>query len=167
MTLVKHIVVVNTSPIIYLSSINSVSLLKELFIEIFIPDAEKMEIVSGGKDNFGFLEIQDGKWIKTLNIRNELAKKYLLTDIDEGEAGVIIPAEELKANTIIMDDRLGRKIARLRGFIVIGTLRLLVIAKDKGIITEVKPLLNKLKEAGFWVSDSVYKDILRQSNEIE
>lgn len=103
MTLIKHIVVVNTSPIIYLSSINSLSLLKELFYEIFI----------------------------------------------------------------IMDDRLGRKIARLRGFTVIGTLRLLVIAKGKGIITEVKPLLNKLKEAGFWVSDSVYKDILMQSNEIK
>jgi len=162
LTLIKHIVVVNTSPIIYLSSINSLSLLKELFHEIFIPDAVKMEIVSGGKNNFGFQEIQGGKWIKTQNIRNELAKKYLLTDIDE----VIILAEELKANTIIMDDRLGRKIARLRGFTVIGTLRLLVIAKGKGIITEVKPLLNKLKEAGFWVSDSVYKDILRQSNEI-
>ena len=167
MTLIKHIVVVNTSPIIYLSSINSLSLLKELFHEIFIPDAVKMEIVSGGKNNFGFQEIQGGKWIKTQNIRNELAKKYLQTDIDEGEAEVIILAEELKANTIIMDDRLGRKIARLRGITVIGTLRLLVIAKGKGIITEVKPLLNKLKEAGFWVSDSVYKDILMQSNEIK
>lgn len=165
--MIKNTVVVNTSPIIYLSSINSISLLKKLFQEVFIPDAVKREIISGGKDNFGFQEIQNEKWIKTQNIKNELAKKYLLTDIDDGEAEVIVLAEELKSNIIIMDDKLGRKIARLRGFAVIGTLRLLVIAKDKEIITEVKPLLNRLREAGFWVSDNVYKDILKQSNEIK
>ncbi|WKZ15523.1 MAG: DUF3368 domain-containing protein [Candidatus Jettenia caeni] len=162
----ENIVVVNTSPIIYLSSINSISLLKKLFHEIFIPDAVKQEIVSGGKGSFGFQEIQSERWIKSQDIRNELAKKYLLTDIDDGEAEVIVLAEELKANIIIMDDRLGRKIARLRGFAVIGTLRLLMIAKSKGIIAEVKPLLDRLKETGFWVSDSVYKDILFRSNEI-
>ena len=81
-----------------------------------------------------------------------------MTDIDRGEAEVIILAEELKANTVIMDDRLGRKIAHLRGFHVIGTLRSLVLTKDKGLIPGVKPLIEKLREVGFWISEDVYKD---------
>jgi predicted nucleic acid-binding protein len=163
--LTEKVVVVNTSPIIYLSSINQISLLKKLFQKVFIPDAVKREVLSGGKDSFGVREIKGEKWIKTQTIKNELAKKYLLTDIDDGEAEVIILAEELKASTIIMDDRLGRKIAKLRGFNVIGTLRILVAAKEKGLITEIKPLIKKLKEVGFWISDDVYRAILKQAKE--
>ncbi len=161
----KHIVIVNTSPIIYLSSINKISILKDLFQEVIIPDAVKREVGSGGKDSFGFNEIKNEEWIKTQKIKNILAKACLLTDLDEGEAEVVVLAEELTASTIIMDDKLGRKIARLRGFNVIGTLRLLVLAKGKGLITEVEPLLKKLKEAGFWLNEDLYKDILKQSNE--
>ncbi len=161
----KNIIVVNTSPIIYLSSINKSSILKKLFREVFIPEAVKQEVISGGKDDFGVKELKNAGWIKTKKIKNELAKKYLLTDIDNGEAEVIILAEELKAKTIVMDDRLGRKVARLRGFNVIGTLRLLVIAKEKGFITEVKPLLDRLKEAGFWIDKAVYKAVLIKSHE--
>lgn len=60
-----------------------------------------------------------------------------------------------------MDDKLGRKIAKLRGVNVVGTLRLLVAAKEKGLVNEVKPLIEKLREAGFWINDNVYKAILK------
>lgn len=161
----KKIVVVNTSPIIYLSAINQISILKKLFQKVFIPDAVKREVLSGGKDSFGVREIKSEKWIKTRTIKNKVAKKYLLTDIDDGEAEVIILAEELKASTIIMDDRLGKKIAKLRDFNVFGTLRILAVAKEKGLITEIKPLIKKLKEVGFWISDDVYRAILKQAKE--
>ncbi|MBI5749953.1 MAG: DUF3368 domain-containing protein [Nitrospinae bacterium] len=160
------IAVVNTSPIIYLSSINQLNLLKKLFQNIFIPDAVRHEVILGGKEGFGVGEIKSEKWIKIKTIKNKSAKRYLLTDIDVGEAEVIVLAEELKADTVIMDDRLGRKIAKLRGFNVVGTLRILVAAKERGLITEVKPLIQKLKEVSFWLSDDVYKAILKQSMEI-
>ena len=53
----KNIAVVNTSPIIYLSAINKISLSKELFQEVFIPEAVNREIIAGTEDNFGFEEI--------------------------------------------------------------------------------------------------------------
>lgn len=165
MPLTKNIAVVNTSPIIYLSSINQLSLFKKLFNEVYIPNAVKQEVLSGGRDSFGVKEIKTEKWLKTKKIRNKLAKEYLLTEIDDGEAEVIILAEELKAGTIIMDDKLGRKVAKLRGIKVVGTLRILVAAKKKGLITEVKPLIEKLKENGFWLSNNVYKAILREAKE--
>ena len=157
----KKIAVVNTSPNIYLSAINQINLLKNLFSEIFIPEAVKREVMSGGKDSFGVKEIKTQKWIKTKKIRNKLAKEYLLTEIDDGEAEVIILAEELKASFIIIDDKLARKIAKLRGFNVVGTLRLLVAAKEKGLVNEVKPLIEKLQKAGFWINDNVYKAVLK------
>lgn len=165
MPLTKNIAVVNTSPIVYLSSINQLSLLKKLFNEIYIPDAVKQELLSGGRDSFGVKEIRTEKWLKTKKIKNKLAKEYLLTEIDNGEAEVIILTEELKAGTIIMDDKLGRRVAKLRDIKVVGTLRILVAAKEKGLITAVRPLIEKLKENGFWLSNNVYKAILREARE--
>lgn len=165
MPLAKNIAVVNTSPIVYLSSINQLSLLKKLFNEIYIPEAVKQELLSGGRDSFGVKEIKTEKWLKTKKIKNKLAKEYLLTEIDDGEAEVIILTEELKTGTIIMDDKLGRRVAKLRGIKVVGTLRILVAAKKKGLITAVRPLIEKLKENGFWLSINVYKAILREAKE--
>ena len=90
----KNSVVVNTSPIIYLASINKINIFKDLFQEVFIPDAVKREVQSGGKDSSGFKEIKNEHWIKTKKIKNKLAKEYLLTDLDDGEAEVIDVAEE-------------------------------------------------------------------------
>lgn len=157
--------VVNTSPVIYLSSIGRLALLQKLYHEIYIPEAVKREVLAGGKDNYGCKEIQQEKWIKTKKISNTLAKDYLLTDIDDGEAEVIVLAEELKASRIIMDDRLGRKIVLRRGFHLTGTLGLLVLAKKKGIVSEVKPLLKKIKGSGFWVSDDVFRAVLAHAGE--
>ncbi len=165
MPLIKNIAVVNASPIIYLSSINQLSLLKKLFKEVYMPEAVKGEVMSGGEDDFGAKEIKTEKWIKTRKIKNKLAKEYLLTEIDGGEAEVIILAEELKAGAIIMDDKLGRRIAKLRGIKVTGTLRILVAAKGKGLITEIKPLIERLKGIGFWISDDVYEAILKEAKE--
>ncbi len=162
----KNIVVLNTSPIIYLSSLGEIDILKKLFGEILIPGAVKREVISGGKDSFGFKEVSEEKWIKTMKIKNESAKKYLLTDLDDGEVEAIVLAEETGANLIVMDDRLGRKVAKLRGYNVIGTLRLLAIAKDKGIIPEVKSRLERLKAIGFWVSEDVCKAIMEQTSEL-
>lgn len=163
--MIKNIIVLNTSPIIYLSSIGEIGILKKLFGEVLIPEAVKREIISGGKGGLGFKEVNEGTWIKTKKIKNEAAKKYLLTDLDEGEAEVIVLAEEAKADIIIMDDRLGRKLAKVRGYSVIGTLRLLAIAKEKRIITEVKSRIEKLKDVGFWVSKDVFNAILKQAGE--
>ncbi|MBE7447010.1 MAG: DUF3368 domain-containing protein [Planctomycetia bacterium] len=33
------------------------------------------------------------------------------------------------------------------------------------MIAEVKPLVERLKEVGFWISEDVYKDILARSSE--
>ncbi|MCL4457485.1 MAG: DUF3368 domain-containing protein [Nitrospirae bacterium] len=142
MSSAKNIVVVNSSPLIYLSAIKKTNILKKLFHEIIIPEAVKKEIIFGGKNNFAFKEVVGQTWIITKRIKNRLAKDYLLTDIDAGEAEVIVLAEELKAKTVIMDDRLGRRLAKLRGLNVIGTLRVLVAAKEKGIITKIITKMN-------------------------
>ena len=59
-------------------------------------------------------------------------------------------ALEEGADLIILDDKDARKIARRLGLNVIGTAGILVLAKKKGIIEKVKPILEEMKNKGFY-----------------
>ena len=65
----------------------------------------------------------------------------------------------------ILDDRQARRKADRRGIPTIGTGGVLVVAKHFGLITEVRPLLNDLQDAGLYVIDSIYTRLLQPANE--
>ena len=79
--------------------------------------------------------------------------------LDLGEAATIILAEELKANRVLIDEKLGRKVAQSRNLPVTGTIGLLLIAKKKGIIIEVKQI-NESEKNDSKFTDQLKIDIL-------
>jgi len=81
------------------------------------------------------------------------------------EAATIILAEELKANRVLIDEKLGRKVAQSRNLPVTGTIGLLLIAKKKGIIIEVKPILEQFLSQGKRISPILYQEILGMAEE--
>lgn len=156
-------VVSNTTPIIALSSIGKLDLLHELFSEIIVPEAVYFEIKA--KKSFGYSEIES-PFIKVKAVKGEIYKDLLLTQLDPGEAEVILLAKELKAQTVIIDESLGYRIARNSGLHVVRTLSLLLKAKEKGMILQVKPLLDEMINKGLWFSDKVYKLFLTKVGEM-
>ena len=86
--------------------------------------------------------------------------------IDDGEAASIILAVEEDAGLIILDDKDARKIAEKLGLKVMGTAGILLLAKKKGIIEEIKPILEEMRTSGFYLSDSIIKIVLREAGEL-
>jgi uncharacterized protein len=73
----------------------------------------------------------------------------------------------MQADQVLIDERRGRLVASRLNFRYTGILGILVEAKSKGLITEVKPLLDALiNEAGFWVAEPLYNSTLQLVNEI-
>jgi predicted nucleic acid-binding protein len=61
-----------------------------------------------------------------------------------------------------MDEQAGRLIAQSYGVKVTGILGVLIQAKDKGLISEVKPLLQRLiSDAGFWLNPKLIEEVLK------
>jgi hypothetical protein len=111
--------------------------------------------------------VQSAKWIDVLTIQAptkvlQLQRKYRL---DLGESATIILAEELKANRVLIDERLGRKVAQSRNLPVTGTIGLLLIAKKKGIITEIQPILDQFLNQGKRISSVLYQEVLDLAGE--
>ena len=75
-------------------------------------------------------------------------------------------AQELQADTLIIDERTGYRIAQAQGLHVIGTLTVLLMAKNQGLIPSVKPLLDAMIQRGRWYSQFVYEDFLKKIGKI-
>lgn len=61
---------------------------------------------------------------------------------------------------VLLDDMLARRTAQAAGLQVWGTLRILLVAKSRGLVDEVEPYVAKLSDAGMWVSAEVKQRIL-------
>ena len=99
-------------------------------------------------------------------MKGRKAVEYLELIIDRGEAETVVLAEELNADAVLIDDRKARKIATLRGLNVIGTIGVLLNAKDKGLISEVKPLLEALTKREIRISKELYEHALELAHEV-
>jgi uncharacterized protein len=71
-------------------------------------------------------------------------KLELLYELDKGEAEVIILAKEQNIKKVLIDEKIARQQAKILGLEVIGTLGLLLKAKNKGLLSFIKPLIKKI-----------------------
>ncbi len=160
------IVVCDASPIINLAVVGRLVLLKQLYSRVFIPQAVYSEIVEVDAEQANIEEIKKLKWIETKTVKNNTLISELQIELDKGEAEAIALAIELKADILLLDERLGRKVASRFGLNYIGLLGILIEAKRKGFIPLVKPILDELvAKAGFWVSNELYSSILKSAGE--
>jgi predicted nucleic acid-binding protein len=67
---------------------------------------------------------------------------------------------------LIIDEKKARQIAKDMELKITGTLGILIEAKLRGKIKTIKPILDTMLDSGFRISDIVYKDILRKTNEL-
>jgi len=105
-------------------------------------------------------KIKKATWIRTHSIQDRLAKQTLELSLGPGEAETIILGKELSADYVILDERLAREVASQMGLKVIGLLGILVKVKEKGIISQIKPLIEVLREERFRISEDLAEKIL-------
>jgi len=160
------IVVSNTSPIINLAVIGQLDLLRQLYGKVVVPQAVHDEIVIEGVGQAGAEEVEKLGWIKVEPVTNRPMVTSLASDLDIGEAEAIVLAVEVEAELLLIDERKGRMIASRLGVKHIGLLGVLVQAKHEGLISEVGPVMERLKvKAGFWISEELYDHILQVAGE--
>ena len=95
-----------------------------------------------------------------------MAKVFYKTQLHEGEVEVMILSREIGADVVIIDDANAKKHAKYLQLPVTGTLGVLIKAKQKGYINELKPILNRMIEKGIYISDSLIELCLKQVAEL-
>ncbi|MBI4871909.1 MAG: DUF3368 domain-containing protein [Candidatus Riflebacteria bacterium] len=76
-------------------------------------------------------------------------------------------AKQVRAPLLLMDERLGRRTAARLNLAVIGTAGILVLAKRRGLVEAVRPLLESLRSHhGFRLSGTLAQEILQSVDEL-
>jgi len=156
-------VIINSSPLISLAILDRLHLLNDLFEKVFIAKSVFNEVTVIEKPFSERLKFFATDLI--IKAENRIAVNILSKEIDLGEAETIIIALEKKLPCIILDDYKARKYAQLNGLKVIGTIGVLIKAKQIGKITNVKNELDVLIKNKIRISESLYNKALVLSNE--
>ena len=152
-------VISNTSPLTNLAAIGQFDVLRALYGDLLIAEAVWEELNASGRVWPGCREVADADWITRREVCNRPLVTALRERLDPGEAETIALAVECQPCWVLMDEREGRHTAQRLGIKTVGVVGVLIEAKARGLIPQVGPLLEQLRqEAGFFLSDRVIHD---------
>lgn len=147
--------VINAGPLVALSLIGRLDLLPTLFAECWVPQAVFNEVAVAGIGKPGAIALQSAEWLARVRL-SPVPDPLLVMQLDVGEAEVISLARQLSPCFAVIDERRGRRIAQeVYGLSVKGTAGVLVEAKRRHLISDVRPMLLALREAGYFMAQSV------------
>jgi len=108
---------------------------------------------------------QNLSWIKVLEVQDKSNRKMYQAKLHDGEVEVMMLANEISADLLIIDDNAAKKTAKFLGFTVTGTLGVILKAKSEGIIPQVKPIVDEMLRQGFYISPKIIETVLKTANE--
>jgi predicted nucleic acid-binding protein len=159
-SLVSESFVVNASPLIYLSHADLLPLLQSAGSPIRIPSAVRAEIQRRGPGDPAVRAIEAASWLEQVE-PPEISQQVEAWGLGPGETSVLSWALSSSGCLAILDDLAGRRCAQFLGIPLMGTLGLVLRAKRIGQISAARPVVEKLREAGMYLSDRILEPALR------
>jgi len=157
-------VVVNASPLIALMGIGQEGLLPGLFKEVIVPAGVMGEIALGIDKDPNATRLPQLQWVCQVSVK-DVPQSILAWDLGRGESEVLAHAKAVEDCTAVLDDRAARHCARAVGVRVLGTGKILVLAKQRGLIPSVKAQIEHLTAAEFRLSDALIQKLLAEAGE--
>jgi predicted nucleic acid-binding protein len=150
--------VVNASPLILMARAGVWGLLRVLGDSVLVPTAVAEEIQRRGSDDPTVQAMKTSGWL-TLVQSPSIPPSIASWDLGPGESAVLAWAAANPGTEIVCDDLAARRCAQTLGIDVCGTLAIVLRAKQHGLIEEARPLIQRLVEAGMYLS----RDVLDQA----
>ena len=159
-------VISNSSPLILYARIGRLDLLPALFNEVIVPVAVHDEIVAAAPGRAGASAVDTAPWITVRAVAAPDQMPEALAELGRGEAEALALALEAHARLpVLLDDRKGRHAAVQLGIQVYGSAGMLVVAKERGLVAALQPVLDELRRAGLYLSESVRQRLLALADE--
>lgn len=105
------------------------------------------------------------EWVE-IRLLTDISKLvFLEMHLDKGESTAIALALETPNSTVVLDDYKARRMAEILNISYTGTIGILVQAKRMGLVSSIKPLLQKMKDTDFRISIELELHALRAAGE--
>ena len=150
----SKLIISDTSYFIVLSNIGQLELLRLLYKKILTTTEIAHEFGESLPD-----------WVEVVSVSDKSKQKLLEMQVNKGEASAIALALESDDSILIIDNFKARKLAHSLKLSHTGTIGVIIAAKQKGIISSIKPILEKIKETNFYASADLELQALIQAKE--
>lgn len=158
-------IVVNTGPLIALAAaLGDLRVLKHLYTRAVIPFEVAREILVENVTRFGAAEFEAASWLEKKD-SPIVPTQALKNTLGPGEAAVIQWALVEKINTVCIDEAVGRRVARLNGLRVTGSLGILIRAKRTGFPVVLADAIRSMRQKGIWLSSHIEALALQEAGE--
>jgi predicted nucleic acid-binding protein len=156
-------VVCNTSPLQYLHQADVLDLLPRLYENVLVPAPVVLELEEGLARGVTLPDVRAFTWVTIVDPpAPELLP--LVTDLGPGERSALAVALGRRL-TVVLDDALARRHAKLLGVRFTGTLGILIRAKREGYLPAVRPVLERLEALQFRLDEATRSKALELSGE--
>lgn len=158
------VVIADTSALQYLFQVGLVDLLQGLFGTMQVPDAVQDELRVGRKLGFDVPDPADYSWMSVRQVvRAQSLDRF---ELGAGEHAVLSLALENSDSLVLLDDAAARAAATALGLTTTGTLGILLLAKERGLVADVAPVLADLERRGFRITEVVRRRVLQLAGEL-
>ena len=156
--------IINASPLIFLSRSHHLDLLRIFADEVWIPEPVASEILCRCQQDITARTIEQTEW---LIIRPVANIPVAITEwrLGPGESGVLALAYQHPGTEAIIDDLAGRKCAASLNIPVRGTLGIVLVAKQRGLIPKARPVIEDMMATGLYLSKKILDAALRKVGE--
>ena len=153
-----RLVVADTGPVRYLHLIGRVSLLKDLFVSVFLPIEVHAELCHpGAPSELREWATSPPEWLKV--VAPPALTDPATASLHLGERAALALADALGADLLLIDDRKAARVASQKGFAVTGTLGVLDLAARRGLV-DLVDCLERLKTTNFRYRPAMLEDML-------
>ncbi len=157
-------VVSNSSPLQYLYQADVLDLLPSLFEQICVPEAVVVELAEGRRQGVSLPILEDLSWLQVRVVRDRTLLP-LVTHLGDGEKEVLALGLELSDALLLLDDRDARRHARALELEFSGTLGVLLLAKERGFLDAIRPVLDRLQALRFRLDARTRQVVLELASE--
>lgn len=151
--------VVNASPLIFFANAGLLEMLKVAGAELVVTQTVAAEIMRRGSSDPTVQALERSPWLKVIEPL-PIPSVIQAWDLGEGESSTLAWAYGHSGTEAILDDLAARRCAAALGIPVRGTLGLVLAAKQRGAIPAARPVLEKLRQSGMYLSDRVVNEAL-------
>jgi predicted nucleic acid-binding protein len=156
------LIIADTSALVALAACDALSLLDKLFQEVRVPPAVFRECTVSGKPEAERLGTYLQDKVSTVDLDEWV---IAVAGLGQGELEAMALYKRLHADRLLVDDYRARRVANLNGIEVVGSLGVLLRAKESGLIPEIRSLVATIEAAGVHYSEQLVGEALRLAGE--
>jgi len=144
----------DSSALVALATMDRLDLLEKIFEKIYIPQAVYDEVSISYKPQS--IRLKEFLKDKVISVELDVSK----IGLGQGELEAITLYKNMDADFLLIDDRRAKKFAQLNSVNVIGSLGIMILAKDRGLLESIRKDLEKLVNSSLFISQNLIDKVL-------